>query len=66
VWTVRATTIELLRALSRGEGAPAGAGVQAVDGATRLLAHYFREVFGVDPPTFGRLLGEGGARRAGP
>lgn len=56
VWRVRRETVALLRDLASGrlEGA-AGA---TVERATRLLLMYYREVFGVDPPTVRHYLGE--------
>ncbi len=53
VWRVRRETVEMLRV---GEGWP-DAVEGTVERATKLLAMYFREVFGVNPPTFARLLG---------
>jgi DNA repair protein RecO len=62
VWRVRAETVELLRTLAAKEGegplvmieaAPA-----AIHRATRLLAMYYREVFGVEPAQVARLLKE--------
>ncbi|MDX2132405.1 MAG: DNA repair protein RecO [Planctomycetota bacterium] len=54
-WRIRAETVDLLRAVSTGSSSAAPPA--AVDRATRLLALCFREVFGVEPPTFRRLLG---------
>lgn len=53
-WRVRKETIGLLRCI---ESTPA-ADEATIERATRLLAMYFREVFGADPRTFARLLGE--------
>lgn len=57
MWGVRVETVACLRAVALGEG-PGGASDDAVVRATRLLAHYYREVFGVEPPTLRRYVGE--------
>jgi len=59
-WRVRASTIDLLRALdARGlEGvADAGADAQAMDRATRLLASYLRYSLGQEPATMPLVFG---------
>lgn len=62
VWRVRAETVALLRSLAAGEGqgplALIDAAPPAIHRATRLLAMYYREAFGVEPPQVARLLTE--------
>lgn len=61
LWRVRAETVGVLRALAGMDG-PAGLEATepaAVGRATRLLAMYYREVFGVEPPQVARLLKAG-------
>lgn len=58
-WRVRTETVAALRALAtRGGDAASDAPPEAAERGARLLAVYFREVFGVEPPTFKRLLGD--------
>lgn len=63
VWRVRAETVGVLRGLGGGEGVKperlAGIDGAVVGRATRLLAMYYREVFGVEPAQVARLLKAG-------
>jgi DNA repair protein RecO len=52
VWRVRAETVRYLRSLSRGESTSSAAAPRAL----RLLASYFREVFGVEPASMPPML----------
>ncbi len=52
VWRVRAETVRYLRALGRGESLTLAGAPRAL----RLLASYFREVFGVEPASMAPML----------
>jgi DNA repair protein RecO (recombination protein O) len=56
VWRVRAQTLEVLRQVATGRRA--NSTPESTERAIRLLAQAYREVFGVDPPTFARLIGD--------
>lgn len=60
LWRVRAETVGVLRGLANVEEPERLAGVEpvAIGRATRLLAMYYREVFGVEPPQVARVLKE--------
>lgn len=58
-WRVRAQTLDLLRAVSRGEpGRSDSASLDAADRANRLLASYLREILGRVIPSMALVFGE--------
>lgn len=59
VWRARAATVELLRALARGEPA-GGASADTLDRATRLLGLYYKEVFQAEPLVLRSARTDGG------
>ncbi|MCI0676437.1 MAG: hypothetical protein L0Y42_11780, partial [Phycisphaerales bacterium] len=55
-WRVRRQTIEVLRSLQGGE--PVAHDARSINRANRLLAAYFRQIIGREPPTMRWAFGE--------
>jgi hypothetical protein len=55
-WRVRRQTIDVLRSLQAGE--PVAHDARSITRANRLLAAYFRQIIGREPPTMRWAFGE--------